>query len=128
MNPYVTCNPGAGLDEHQYINGNCYLLPNQIGRNGPLVTRPLCGPWFMNFDLGLFKNFQFSESKKLQLRQNGYNFLNHPLYSFPQQLNNLTLNFADSGPNQGFNQNPNFGIATVKQGHWIVQLALKFFF
>ena len=59
MNSYVTCNPGAGLDEHQYINGNCYLLPNQIGRNGPLVTRPLCGPWFMNFDLGLFKNFQF---------------------------------------------------------------------
>jgi hypothetical protein len=128
LNPYITCNPGAGLGEHQYINGNCYLLPNQVGRNGPLVTPPLYGPWYMNFDLGLFKNFQFSESRKLQLRLNGYNFLNHPLYSFPQQLNNLTLNFADSGPNQGLNQNPNFGIATVKQGHRIVQLALKFFF
>lgn len=128
LNPYITCNPGAGLGAHQYINGSCYAVPDQIGVNGPLVTHAFYGPPYLNFDLGLFKNFQFSESKKLQFRINGYNFLNHPLYSFPPQLNNLMLNFADSGPNQGRNQNPEFGIATVKQGHRIVQLAIKFYF
>ena len=96
--------------------------------HGPLVTHPFYGPWYMNFDLGLFKNFQLSESRKLQLRLNGYNFLNHPLYSFSPQLNNLILNFTDSGPKQGLNQNADFGISTVKQGHRIVQVALKFCF
>jgi hypothetical protein len=128
LNPYMTCNPESGLGAHQYINGSCYRVPDQVGVNGPLVTHALYGPWYMNFDLGLFKNFQFSESKKLQFRINGYNFLNHPLHSFPPQLSNLTLNFADSGTNAGRNQNANFGVATVKQGHRIVQLALKYFF
>ena len=49
------------------------------------------GPAFFNADLGLFKNFQFKESKKLQLRFNAYNFLNHPLWSF--NGSNLSLGF-----------------------------------
>ena len=49
------------------------------------------GPAFFNSDLGLFKNFQITESKKLQFRFNGYNFLNHPLWSF--NGNNLSLGF-----------------------------------
>ena len=127
LNPYMICNPGTGLGSHQYINGNCYITPNQVGVNGPLSTHAFYGPAFVNFDLGLFKNFQFTESKKLQIRLNGYNFLNHPLYSFPTN-NNLTLNFASSGPEMGRNQNADFGIATEKQGHRIIQLAIKFFF
>ena len=127
LNPYMICNPGNGLASHQYMNGNCYIVPNQVGVNGPLVTNAYYGPAFVNFDLGLFKNFQFTESKKLQIRMNGYNFLNHPLYSFPTN-NNLTLNFASSGPDMGRNTNTDFGIATEKQGHRIIQLAIKFFF
>jgi hypothetical protein len=128
LNPYMTCNPKSGLGSHQFINGSCYMVPFVVGQNGPLVTPAIYGPAFVNFDLGLFKNFQFSESKKLQFRINGYNFLNHPLYSFPGGFNNLDLNFASTGSDIGRNVNPNFGIATVKQGHRIVQLALKFFF
>src|ERR1035438_279796 len=124
LNPYMICNPGTGLGSHQYINGNCYITPNQVCVNGPLSTHAFYGPAFVNFDLGLFKNFQFTESKKLQIRLNGYNFLNHPLYSFPTN-NNLTLNFASSGPEMGRNQNADFGIATEKQGHRIIQLAIK---
>jgi hypothetical protein len=127
LNPYMTCNPGSGLGSHQYINGSCYLVPFVVGENGPLATHAFYGPWFVNFDLGLFKNFQFTESKKLQLRLNGYNFLNHPLYSFGNS-SNLNLNFYDSGANKGLNQNADFGITTVKAGHRIVQLALKFYF
>jgi hypothetical protein len=81
------------------------------------------GPAFLNFDLGLFKNFQISESKKLQIRVNGYNFLNHPLWSF--NGTNLQLGFDGS---TGQLNTPNFGTVTEKQGHRVVQLAIKFFF
>ena len=74
--------------------------------------------------MGLFKNFQFKESKKLQIRFNGYNFLNHSLWSFPN-ANNLTLGF-DS--NTGKVNTPLFGTVTQKQGHRVIQTAIKFFF
>jgi hypothetical protein len=83
----------------------------------------LYGPAFVNADLGLFKNFQMGESKKIQLRFNAYNFLNHPLWSFPNTTN-LTLNFNALGQNT----NNTFGEATQKQGHRIVQAAIKFYF
>ena len=76
-----------------------------------------------NWDLGLFKNFQITESKKLQFRINGYNFLNHPLWSF--NGSNLNLGFD---PSTGKLNTPNFGTVTDKQGRRIVQLAVKFVF
>jgi hypothetical protein len=120
----VTCSPTSGLAEHQFINGDCYGLSSQVGLNGPTVGPAVYGPAFFNSDLGLFKNFQFSESRKLQLRLNAYNFLNHPLYSFAggSQLNLVydptTLKLS----------NPNFGITQDKQGRRIVQVAIKFYF
>jgi len=127
LNPYMICNPQSGLGSQQYINGSCYLVPFNVGQNGPEVPPAAYGPSFVNFDLGLFKNFNFTESKKLQLRLNGYNFVNHPLWSFGGS-SNLNLNFADSGANKGLNQNSTFGYTTTKEGHRIVQVALKFYF
>jgi hypothetical protein len=124
LNPIETCNPTANLAAHQYINANCFAFPNQIGQNGPTMLPPVYGPWFFNSDLGLFKNFQISESKKLQFRIDGYNFLNHPLWSF-YNGENLQLGFD---PATGKVNTPNFGITTDKQGRRIVQLALKFYF
>ena len=50
------------------------------------------GPAYFNADLALFKNFRIAEKKNFQLRMNGYNFLNHPLWSF--NGGNLNLGFA----------------------------------
>jgi hypothetical protein len=124
LNPILTCNPTSGLAAHQFINSNCFAAPTTIGLNGPSVIRAIYGPAFFNSDLGLFKNFQFGESRKLQLRFDAYNFLNHPLWSFPGG-NNLSLTYDASTlkPN-----NPNFGITTDKQGHRVIQLAVKFYF
>jgi hypothetical protein len=123
--PSITCNPTSNLATHQYVNGSCYQMPGMTrGVNGPLGGAPVAyGPAFFNADLGLFKNFQLSESKKIQLRFNGYNFLNHPLWSFPNNQN-LTLNFNSAG----VNQNQDFGVTTEKQGHRIIQAAIKFYF
>jgi hypothetical protein len=60
---------------------------------------------------------------KLQFRFDGYNFLNHPLWSF--NGNNLTLGFD---PATGKLNTPTFGTVTQKQGNRVIQLAVKFYF
>jgi hypothetical protein len=120
--PVLTCDPTKNLAAHQFINGACFALPTP-GHNGPNILPELFGPAFFNSDLSLFKNFSFSENKKLQLRFSGYNFLNHPLYSFGHD-NNLHLNFGANGTVA----DPTFGYATNKIGRRIIQLAIKFYF
>jgi len=127
LNPILTCNPSSGLGPHQYINPKCFSYPTQIGQNGPSVLPAIYGPAFFNSDLGMFKNFTISESKKLQFRFNAYNFLNHPLWSF--NGNNLSLGFAgDANGLNGALSTTNFGLVNTKQGHRIVQAAIKFYF
>ena len=123
LNPVLTCNPTANLGTNQYINSSCFAMPTKIGENGPTVLPAMYGPGFFNMDLGLFKNFQFKESKKLQIRFNGYNFLNHPLWSF----NGSNLNLSFDGTTGKVNA-PLFGIVTQKQGHRVIQTAIKFYF
>jgi hypothetical protein len=123
LNPVLTCNPSQGLATNQFINPSCFSIPTAIGQNGGSVLPAIYGPAFFNSDLGLFKNFQIKESKKLQLRFNGTNFLNHPLWSF--NGSNLGLGF-DGGT--GKVNTPLFGTVTQKQGHRIIQVAAKFYF
>ncbi|HEY2015066.1 MAG TPA: carboxypeptidase-like regulatory domain-containing protein [Bryobacteraceae bacterium] len=123
LNPILTCNPSSGLGHNQFINPACFSIPTAIGQNGASVMPPVYGPAFFNWDMGLFKNFQFTESKKLQLRLNGYNFLNHPLWSF----NGSNLNLGFDGTTGKVNT-PLFGTVTQKQGHRVVQMAVKFYF
>src|SRR5207244_1334590 len=108
---------------NQFINAACFSFPTKVGQNGATVLPAIYGPAFFNSDLGLFKNFQIKEQMKLQLRFNGYNFLNHPLWSF--NGNNLNLGFDSK---TGVLNTPNFGTVTQKQGHRVIQVALKFYF
>ena len=87
---------------------------------------PRSCPWrtglrFFDADLGIFKNFQIKESMKLQFRVQAYNFLNHPLWSFPSGTNNLTLEYEQDASGQLTQTNPNFGTATNKQGARVVR-------
>ena len=123
LNPVLTCNPSSGLGPHQFINPNCFTFPKAVGQNGPSVMPAIYGPAFFNSDLGMFKNFNITESKKLQFRFNAYNFLNHPLWSF--NGSNLTLGFNSA---TGAVNTPLFGTVTTKQGHRVIQAAVKFYF
>jgi Carboxypeptidase regulatory-like domain len=122
LNPVLTCNPASNLKANQYINSSCFAMPTAIGENPGAVLPPIYGPAFFNADMGLFKNFTIKESKKLQFRLNAYNFLNHPLWSF--NGSNLNLGFTPAGAVS----TPLFGIVTTKQGHRVVQAAVKFYF
>jgi hypothetical protein len=66
----LTCNPSAGTGEEPVHQSGLFRLPTSVGQNGPTVLPAIYGPAFFNSDLGLFKNFQFKESRKLQLRFN----------------------------------------------------------
>jgi hypothetical protein len=128
LNPILTCDPTKDLKANQYINGNCFAVPTQVGVNGPTLLPAIYGPGYFNSDLGLFKNFQIKESMKIQFRIQAYNFLNHPLWSFPNS-NNLTLQFSQPTPGGPITQtNSNFGTTTFKQGSRVVELAIKFYF
>jgi hypothetical protein len=127
LNPLVTCNPTSGLASHQYINANCFAVPTTVGQNGPTLLPVAYGPKYFDSDLGVFKNFSVTESKKLQFRIQAYNFLNHPLWSF--NGSNLNLNFQQDPVTQKFTQaNSSFGKVTDKQGARVLEFAVKFFF
>ncbi len=123
VQPVLTCDPRNGLATNQFINPNCFALPTP-GHNGAFIMPYLKGPAYFNNDLSAFKNFNFSENKKLQLRFSAYNFLNHPLASYIGGDPNLNLSFDSSGKVS----NKRFGYADYKIGHRIIQLAIKFYF
>jgi hypothetical protein len=122
--PVLTCDPRNGLGKNQFMNPNCFAEPGP-GQNGSFIFPYVKGPMFFNSDLSLFKNFQISEAKKLQIRASFYNFLNHPLVSFNPAGGdgNLVMTFNSAGK-----LNPNFGTADYLNGNRSIQLVLKFFF
>ncbi len=124
LSPILTCDPRSNLGPNQFINASCFSFPTQIGQNGPTTLPVIYGPAFFNTDIGLFKNFKIAEKKSFQLRMNGYNFLNHPLWSF-YNGGNLSLGFTGA---TGALNTPLFGTVTTKQGHRVVQLAATFSF
>jgi hypothetical protein len=128
LNPILTCNPASHRGSHQYVNGACFA-PNLVpGQNGPNMLPAVYGPVFFDSDLGIFKSFKMSESKSLQFRMEAYNFLNHPLWSFPNGQN-LTLQFTQDPVTEKITQsNTNFGYTTEKQGQRILQFESKFYF
>ncbi|PYT26408.1 MAG: carboxypeptidase regulatory-like domain-containing protein [Acidobacteria bacterium] len=129
--PILTCNPTQNLGPHQWLNGNCFQIPTVPGKNGPTVLPEFFGPWFWTSDLSLFKNFQIKEGQKLQFRLMGYSFMNHPIWSFSGTgygANSLYLNFGPNGSGGQTQTNGNFGVAPLKIGNRIIQLALKYYF
>ncbi len=122
MQPVLTCDPRSNLGTNQYINANCFALPSP-GHNGSIIMPEMFGPGFFNSDLGMFKNFQMGEQRKLQFRFNAYNFLNHPVWSFGSD-NNLNLAFNENGKVS----NTRFGYVDNKLGRRVIQLAVKYYF
>jgi hypothetical protein len=128
LNPLITCNPSNHVGAHQYVNPSCFAPPTIANQNGPNMVPVSYGPGYFNSDLAVFKNFDITEKRKLQFRVQAYNFLNHPLWSFPNG-SNLTLQYQQDPVTQQITQtNADFGKTTEKQGARILEFAAKFFF
>jgi len=134
LQPVLTCDPSTHTQSHQFVNGNCFQLP-QIGHNGPFQYPYLHGPAFFNSDLTLAKNVPFGKTRNLQLRLAAFNFINHPLTSFSTSfaeqiqlnLSNLATGGATASP-AAATPSAGFGISQIKEGRRVVEVAAKFTF
>ncbi|MHB8736235.1 MAG: carboxypeptidase-like regulatory domain-containing protein, partial [Terriglobales bacterium] len=131
LQPFLACDPTAGLTKNEYFNVSCFVAPSP-GKNGLYQFRYIHGPAYMNHDISAFKNFALGkdENRKIQIRVETFNTFNHPLNTFnnTQQLNVRFKNYAQPAVSGQNATNPPVGFTNNKFGHRIVQLGVKFFF
>jgi hypothetical protein len=72
------------------FNGQVFFN-NSPGQTGSLERGFINGPWYVNMDAALAKNFRFGERTRFQLRLEGFNVFNHTNFSVTaaQQLQNI---------------------------------------
>ncbi len=115
----------------QYIdpspNNVSPAVPNTFGTCTPGNAR---GPAYEDFDLSLHKDFLITEGKRLELRVEGLNAFNHPVWNFFGGPDDGSFDPGAYSLVNGVpvSSNPNFGRFSSSQGSRILQLALKFYF
>jgi hypothetical protein len=122
--PTLTCDPRENVPDGFVFNNQCFGAPLQF-ENGVYNMPYMKAQSFWNVDLSVFWNIDLGGDKKLQLRANAYNVLNHPI-AYPDNGQNLTARFEN-----GVLTNPDeFGRINEdnKFGRRIVQLAVRFTF
>jgi hypothetical protein len=123
--PFVSCDPRKGLKAHQYFNPSCFSAPYEE-HNGTFRLPYIHGPSYFNDELGLFKDFQIHETNKLEIRFQGFDFLNRSQDKYQQYDSSLYLGFATiNAPPTNVSTD---GVTTTRTGHRTVQLAAKYYF
>jgi hypothetical protein len=96
-----------------------FRLP-ATGTIGNAASTLIRGPGINNFDIAVFKDFPFGETRKFQFRCEMYNAFNHTQFSGVD-------NTARFDP-QGNQVNPRLGEMTAAHPPRRIQLALRFYF
>jgi hypothetical protein len=114
--PDLISNPNLGphtpsdwVSRSAFQQLNPVTQAGQFGNEGRNVVR---GPGIESVDLSLFKNFQVTESQRVQFRAECFNSLNHPNFGLPE--NDL--------------ESPAFGQILQAGPPRLLQLALKYIF
>jgi len=123
--PIITCNPGKGLKPHQYFNPSCFAAPT-YGNNGRFQMPYVHGPAYFNDEIGIFKDFNFRNEKKLEIRFQGFDFLNRSFDTYQEYDSSLYMDFT--APNAPPTNASSVGVTTVRTGHRTVQLEAKYYF
>ena len=109
-NPFPS---GFNQNIYHWFNTAAFAQP-QAGVYGAIGRNVYTGPGLNNFNLALFKNVNFTEKAKLQLRLETFNTMNHAQWSTP--------NFSVNSP-------ANFGtISSVQVPGRIAQVGVKLLF
>jgi hypothetical protein len=124
--PFVSCDPRKGLKPHQYFNPSCFTSPG-IGQNGTFRIPYIHGPSYFNDELGLFKDFKIRETGKLEIRAQGFDFLNRSQDKYQQYDSSLYLGYANGVGTAPTNVSTG-GVTTTRTGHRTLQLAAKYYF
>ncbi len=106
---------GGDLLQHVRVPGS------GAGSFGNVSLNTLNGPGNKNWDASLLKTVRFGEVRRLELRGEFYNVLNHPNLLFagagPQNSNNATT-FGSS----------NFGVLTAARDPRLIQIGAKIYY
>jgi len=116
----LSCDPNQGTGGRA-LNGSCVHAPSRAGFGiGNASKFPFTGPGVENFDISLFKNFRFGETRRLQFRFETYNAFNHAQFTAVDA--NARFDVSGAQVNQ------NFGLYTAAAPARRVVLGLKFYF
>jgi hypothetical protein len=125
--PAGTVLNGASTTPAAINVGNSNTQAANTARYFPLSSDGLRNQRFLNFNVGMSKNFRIREGMKIQFRVEAVNFLNNPYFSPPNlvpvnNMPNLVTAGADNLGKFGFTNNPQ------RQPPRDIQLGFKFTF
>ena len=118
------CDPNSGFHKSitEYFNTACFVQPlaGQFGNTGRDILR---GPGINNWDMGIGKDFRFTERVAFQFRAEAFNLFNHAQYGYDPT--------TGSGIGAPIDNNPNdtkYGRVTAARPGRIIQLGGKIVF
>jgi len=117
------CDPNdAPRNVTEWFNISCFTQPlsGQFGNSGRNMLR---GPGISNFDLGLGKDFRFTERASFQFRLEAFNAFNHTQYGFDPSTSTGIGSAVGNNPSQ-----TNYGVITAGRPGRVVQIGGKFVF
>ena len=118
------CDPNSGFTKslNEFFNTACFVQPlaGQFGNSGRDILR---GPGINNWDMGVGKDFKFTEKVAFQFRAEAFNVFNHAQYGFdPSTSTNIGAPIGDN-PNNG-----GYGVVNAARPGRIIQLGGKVVF
>jgi hypothetical protein len=70
--------PSSQRTPERWFDYTCFVPHSPLNRPGNAGTNIIIGPGINNVDVGLHKEFSFTETAKVQLRIETFNVFNHP--------------------------------------------------
>ena len=114
--PDVTCDPNNGpKTTAQYFDTSCFVplsLPETGERPGNAGRNTVRGPGFSRTDLSIFKNFDFAQRHRIQVRIEAFNLWNQARFGQPNGV-------IGTAP---------FGQITTAEDGRVIQLGFKYSF
>jgi len=118
------CNPSGHKSITQWFNTSCFTQPlaGQFGTSGRNIIR---GPGINNWDLGVGKDFKFTERVGFQFRVEGFNVFNHAQYGYDPFTATTIGAPVGNNPNNGLPPNGNYGQVIAARPGRILQFGGK---
>jgi hypothetical protein len=116
---------GRSVDQNFWFNPAAFSRPAN-GTFGNAGRNPdgLRGPWFQSWDIALFKNVPVGARRRVQLRLEAFNFINHPNVGNPNTgASGNTIGGVVVDPSSA-----DFGRVLTKTSERNIQLGIKFTF
>jgi hypothetical protein len=118
------CNPNSGFHKsiNEFFNTACFVQPlaGEFGNSGRDILR---GPGINNWDMGIGKDFKFTERIAFQFRAEAFNVFNHAQYGYDPNTATSINAPVDNNPNDS-----KYGQVIAARPGRIIQLGGKIVF